>query len=253
MARILKLGCAGEDVVDWQRFLNSALATPVAADGKFGPATNAATRIFQMRGDDTFADGIVGPDTYRAARRHGFESVPPVMQRRLGAASNATRAKLFGKFAFQPRPDSRSPESIRITDDFARKNIVRFAHSELPKSARVHKLIRAQLKAALDEVAHKCPGVIKTVNGGFVPRLRRGERVFCNGNLSAHSWGSAIDLNAQWNRMGCAPARLDEEGSLRAIVEIFEHHGFYWGGRFNDGMHFEVRKIMQDAKARLTV
>ena len=60
--------------------------------------------------------------------------------------------------------------------------------------------------------------------------------------LSAHSYGIAIDINVErshywrWHK---------EYKNLipREIVEIFERHGFIWGGRWEhfDTMHFEYR------------
>jgi hypothetical protein len=63
------------------------------------------------------------------------------------------------------------------------------------------------------------------------------------GEPSMHSWGAAIDINtayaAYWLWPRAAPA-----GALPAeIIEIFERHGFIWGGRWShyDTMHFEYR------------
>jgi D-alanyl-D-alanine carboxypeptidase len=63
------------------------------------------------------------------------------------------------------------------------------------------------------------------------------------GNRSMHAWGAAIDLNAKysdywlWGR-GAYRNRMPIE-----IVEIFEKHGFIWGGKWGhfDTMHFEYR------------
>lgn len=77
--------------------------------------------------------------------------------------------------------------------------------------------------------------------------------------LSPHSWGIAIDLNS---RQGAywRGARQQGEGveMLRdkypqEIVEVFESHGFIWGGKWShfDLMHFEYRpELLQ--KWRLT-
>ncbi|MBV9489073.1 MAG: M15 family metallopeptidase [Verrucomicrobia bacterium] len=67
--------------------------------------------------------------------------------------------------------------------------------------------------------------------------------------LSAHSFGIAIDINPDyadyWRWGGTAP-----DGSIpyhnripRRVVEIFERHGFIWGGKWYhyDTMHFEYR------------
>ena len=68
------------------------------------------------------------------------------------------------------------------------------------------------------------------------------------GQTSMHGWGAAIDINTAmsdywlWHRRAGGSAsyvnRIPAE-----IVEIFERHGFIWGGRWAhfDTMHFEYR------------
>lgn len=68
------------------------------------------------------------------------------------------------------------------------------------------------------------------------------------GRLSMHSYGAAIDLDLKysnywlWEAKGTAniPYR---NAMPRQIVDIFERHGFIWGGRWYhyDTMHFEYR------------
>lgn len=56
-----------------------------------------------------------------------------------------------------------------------------------------------------------------------------------NGNqMSAHSYGLAIDINAESNRLGTPPTMSQE------LVNCFTEFGFDWGGHFHrqDGMHF---------------
>jgi len=63
------------------------------------------------------------------------------------------------------------------------------------------------------------------------------------GNRSMHAWGAAIDLNTKysddwmWGKGGYR-SRMPMQ-----IVEIFEEHGFIWGGKWGhfDTMHFEYR------------
>jgi D-alanyl-D-alanine carboxypeptidase-like protein len=65
------------------------------------------------------------------------------------------------------------------------------------------------------------------------------------GVRSMHAWGAAIDLNTEfadywlWNSKG-APYR---NRIPNEIVQIFEKHGFIWGGKWGhfDTMHFEYR------------
>jgi hypothetical protein len=71
------------------------------------------------------------------------------------------------------------------------------------------------------------------------------------GEPSMHSWGAAIDINSAyadywlWPRV--APVYTAEGARIPPeIVEIFERHGFIWGGKWShyDTMHFEYRPEM---------
>lgn len=109
---------------------------------------------------------------------------------------------------------------------------------------RFHKKAVEQLKAlwaAWEEagVLHR----VLTYEGSYSPRFIRGSRE----TLSNHAYGSAFDINYQWNRLGAVPALEGQEGSVRELVDIANEHGFFWGGHFRgraDGMHFEVAKLL---------
>lgn len=70
--------------------------------------------------------------------------------------------------------------------------------------------------------------------------------------LSPHSWGIAIDLNprqgAYWrgNKATGPEVEAMRTSYPQEIVEIFEKHGFIWGGKWShfDLMHFEYRPEM---------
>ncbi|MBL0373090.1 M15 family metallopeptidase [Rhizobium sp. KVB221] len=74
-------------------------------------------------------------------------------------------------------------------------------------------------------------------------------RVSGQTNLSVHSFGAAIDLNTKfadyWVWSGGKPGRVPDYRNKYPmdIIEIFERHGFIWGGRWYhyDTMHFEYR------------
>lgn len=66
--------------------------------------------------------------------------------------------------------------------------------------------------------------------------------------LSVHAFGAAIDINARFGNYWLWSKRPD--GAIvwrnripKEIVEIFERHGFIWGGRWYhfDSLHFEYR------------
>jgi len=67
--------------------------------------------------------------------------------------------------------------------------------------------------------------------------------------LSPHSWGIAIDLNprhgAYWRDRKKTGSEVEamRNNYPQEIVEIFEKHGFIWGGKWShfDLMHFEYR------------
>jgi hypothetical protein len=108
---------------------------------------------------------------------------------------------------------------------------------------RCHKLIANQLIGLFQALEDR--GLMKyilTWDGMFYPRFIRGYY----GKLSNHSWGTAFDINVEWNGMGTTPALVGEKGSVRLLVETALDFGFYWGGWFDrkDGMHFECYKII---------
>ncbi len=64
-----------------------------------------------------------------------------------------------------------------------------------------------------------------------------------------HAFAAAIDLNVKfadyWIWSGGRPGRVPVYRNKvpRAIIEVFERHGFIWGGKWYhfDTMHFEYR------------
>ena len=62
--------------------------------------------------------------------------------------------------------------------------------------------------------------------------------------LSAHCFGIAIDICVDYSNYWRWSKSLDYENHIPLeIVEVFERHGFIWGGRWKhfDTMHFEFR------------
>ena len=79
---------------------------------------------------------------------------------------------------------------------------------------------------------------ITDFGGCFNYRLMRGS----NSKLSSHSWGTAIDLDANRNTLKetSATARFAKP-EYKAMIDIFEKHGFASLGRLKnyDWMHFQ--------------
>lgn len=95
----------------------------------------------------------------------------------------------------------------------------------------------APLRAAMTDITQQGLGALvhtadfQREGGCWSPRVAR----FGAGQLSAHAWGIAVDINVDVNPLGAAPHQDPR------LVAIMSRHGFSWGGRFlrPDGAHFE--------------
>lgn len=245
----IKKGSKNPDVGRWQLFLRGVDLYFGVIDDDFGPKTHDATVRFQAL-HGLKQDGVVGNKTYAVAMREGYALIddepfpPPPRFASLGASG---RNKVYGKFAYLPAPTETNPEAIKITDDWARENIVVVGVPQLqrisgaPETGRVscHRLVAPKLLELF--AAWEAAGLMKHVirwDGLYVPRFVRGSRT----TLSSHSHGSAFDINAKWNGLGQVPAARGDTGSVRELVPIANRLGWYWGGHFSrpDGMHFEL-------------
>lgn len=257
--QLLQINSTGALVKAWQYFLIGKELYAGKADGRFGPATRAATIRFQQ-GQGLSPDGIVGNKTWGAALLQGLDLVQDRRSNQAGAAwppkprflplvSNADRAKRFGSFRHVADPRPGEPERIRVTDQWVKENIVSVSIPQLKAIAGMDKVYfhrkAADQLAGLWE-AWEAAGLLHlvlTFDGSYAPRFVRGSRTV----LSNHAFGSAFDINAAWNGLGQLPALVGQKGSVRELVPIAQEYGFYWGGHFSrrDGMHFEVARILK--------
>lgn len=159
--------------------------------------------------------------------------------------NTASRIRHFGRFEYEA---TSVPGDIKQLGGWARDNLVKvvlppvLAAAQGADVAWFHRLVAPrflELVAAWEEAG--VAGDVVHWGGAHSARFVRGSRI----TLSAHSWGSAFDVNRPYNRLGENPALLGETGSVLRLVPIARAHGFYWGGHFNrlDGMHFEMAKV----------
>ena len=262
MNQVLRIGSKGSDVKKWQYFLIGQGFLQGNADGVFGDQTFTATVAFQHK-TKLDADGVVGHQTLIAAIQRGFillgdetdtsENGPnwPPRPDFKPITSNTERQALFGKFSYQHDPQPDNYENIRLLGNWSADNIVIVTIPQLvgikgaPKNGniQVHKLVANQFKTLWQ--AWQDAGLLNRVlayDGSFVPRFVRGSTT----TLSNHAFGSAFDINVAWNGIGTLPALKEEKGSVRELVPLANHYGFYWGGHYAkrpDGMHFEVAVV----------
>jgi len=258
--QILRRGSEGEDVRKWQHFLLGQRLLKSGVDGIFGPATETATKAFQKQ-EQLEVDGVTGPLTYSAALKRGFDPgfidphggtsgadwpSPPTFA---PLVSNAERETIFGKFRYERIAPGK--DDIRILGNWVERNIVTITIPQLRSVAgapgsgriRVHMLVQEQcqkLFAAWER--ERLIDLVRSWAGSFVPRFVRGS----NTTLSNHAWGTAFDINTEWNPRGALPPLRSREGSVRELVPLANEYGFYWGGHFSrrDGMHFEVARVL---------
>ncbi|AOO65550.1 SH3 domain-containing protein [Sulfurospirillum halorespirans] len=91
----------------------------------------------------------------------------------------------------------------------------------------------------LDQLPEEYMKYLKKVDGTYYYRKIAG-----TSRLSAHSYGIAIDLDTQFSSYWRWDKTYQFKNEIpQKIVDIFEKHGFIWGGRWYhyDTMHFEYR------------
>lgn len=136
--------------------------------------------------------------------------------------------QVFGNFTYieiKANPVGR----IQIDPKWVAANIVTTSVPSLG-SVQCHKLIAPALVNVFK--ALQAQGLAKSLEyfGCFFPRHKMWNPAK---QLSVHSWGVAIDLNAETNKVGTA-GNMDVR-----VIRVFAEHGFYWGGNFGDPMHFQ--------------
>jgi hypothetical protein len=220
-----------------------------AIDGIWGPVSERAFRAVET----TFAPAPPRVSDIAAGASRVPGEAPGIRETHpMHAALSADeRARLFGgPFRWRPKPEPGNREAIEILDGWEEENIVSVELPGLRKIGnggfhrmRWNKRCVRQLVALWD--AWDRSGLLKhilTYDGSFVARTLRGSST----SLSDHAYGTAFDLNCDWNGLGELPAKAGTRGSVRELVPLAHAHGFYWGGHFTrlDGMHFEVCKIL---------
>lgn len=104
--------------------------------------------------------------------------------------------------------------------------------SKLARGCRVNVAIAGEVDGACKLIAKE--GLwprLRTFDGAYTFRAQRGSST----KTSMHSFGAALDFNAETNQLGVA-GDMDP-----GVVQLFEACGWTWGGRWKrkDPMHFQ--------------
>lgn len=108
------------------------------------------------------------------------------------------------------------------------------------QGVKIHRKCAASLKRVFDDIAEhvdndwsRLPRGAKVFDGSYNYRpIRGGSRPSC------HSFGAAIDLDAEQNPLGSTRGTMSP-----IVINAFKREGWFWGGNFKsrkDMMHFQA-------------
>lgn len=202
-------------------------------DGVFGPRTEAAVLKYQI--DKTLhADGVVGDQTWSSLFQERIPKIPSLDN----PPSQARCFEVYGNHQLSGWDEQNMVRCDLSTfaDKLGHVNNYSFARKDW-FGFTCHRLVAPKFQLAFKNVIDRnLADKIKTFGGCLNKRLMRGGNTW-----SMHSWGIAIDLNAQWNQFGQKNFEMGED-----LAKCFEDVGFVWGGGWIgsfDAMHFQYATI----------
>ena len=152
----------------------------------------------------------------------------------------------FGLFYYRER--GKHSDRVEVDPLWIAANLVEvrapLAHGE--RTILVHVRAKANFIKAFNRIRRdaRLRSLVKSIHGAFDQRYKR---ILASNRreLSNHSWGIAIDINASAHPQG---AWLDDESDPNTILwtQAFQPAGFNWGNDFSDPMHFEIRSVLED-------
>ncbi len=191
--------------------------------------------------DKAFQERLSDPDLedqFYAEYPRGLRGVPPLENVDPGRVRHEPFfKKMYGDCKDDPRAvSSRLEEVVWLPEN----------HGKTLRVTSVNGVADALQKVsnALDKLPGRFMKYLRPSAGTYNCRTIAGTDRF-----SVHAFGAAVDINAKygdyWRWSGAGP---DEPLTYRnripwEIVEIFEQHGFIWGGKWYhyDTLHFEYR------------
>jgi hypothetical protein len=196
-------------------------ATAVVLNAGTADPVSLASRVRKVTGASAHVDLLTPP----AANPVAF-------------LTGSAAAKAFGAFSYTYFPDG----TIQPDAAWVNANIVT-ATVPILGTVTCHRLMIPQLRGALQAVQNA--GLAATVHhydGCYVPRFIERDPTHA---ISLHTWGIAIDIDAQTNGRGTA-GTMDPR-----VVSIFKQWGFRWGGdwSYTDPMHFEIGALLTSPRS----
>ena len=226
--KALEKGDVGEEVKQWQLFLQSAGYKIPVVDGAFGPQTEKETLKFQIK-NGLKPDGVVGPKTWKFITN--VSNNTPLSQKWPKQDYNSM-VNFYGPVG-ENMTQLELPYAMRLAWD---KGVV-------VKKISCHQKVAKSLYTILENVQKIYGKDISKLNldlfGGCVNvrRMRGGSA------WSIHSWGAAIDVDPDNNQLkwGKDKAAFGKP-VYKDFLDAFEAEGWVslLRARNFDGMHMQA-------------
>ena len=224
----LEKGSVGEEVKQWQLFLQSAGYKIPYVDGAFGPATERETIKFQVK-NGLKADGVVGPKTWNFVTKVSDNT--PLSEKWPKQGYNSM-VNFYGPVG-ENQTSLELPYVMKLAWD---KNAT-------VKKITCHQKVAQSLYKVLENVQKIYGKDISKLNldlfGGClnVRRMRGGSA------YSTHSWGAAIDIDPDHNQLKWGKDRAAfGKPVYKEFLDAFEAEGWVslLRARNFDGMHMQA-------------
>lgn len=154
---------------------------------------------------------------------------------------------LFGLVRFRTKTQNKwvRGDAITFISGFDTSEVIEITVPQLADvqggnggKVRFHKRGKKQLISAFADIEKL--NLLKHITqtaGAFNQRLKKPTSGALSKEPSNHSFGIAVDLNSNDGCNGCTTA---------PVASVFIQHGFKWGKSFNDPMHYEITKFIDN-------
>lgn len=225
----IERGSFGEDVKQWQMFLQSAGYKIPYVDGAFGPETERETLKFQTK-NGLKPDGVVGPKTWKFITNIS-ENTP--LSQKWPKQSYTSMVNFYGPVG-ENQTKLEVPYKLKLAWD---KNTTL---SKITCHQKVAKSLYTIFEKTLQNYGQKDVSRLRLDNFGGCLNVRkmRGGSAW-----SIHSWGAAIDLDPDNNQLKWAkPKATFSKTEYEEFWKIVESEGWVSLGRARnyDWMHFQA-------------
>jgi hypothetical protein len=229
MSKILKKGSFGDEVKQWQLFLQSAGYKVPYVDGAFGPTTERETLKFQAK-NGLKPDGVVGPKT-RQFITTVSQNTP--LSERWPKQNYTSMVNFYGPIG-ENQTKLEVPYKLKLAWDSSTTLTKITCHEKVAKS--LYTIFENTLKTYGEKEISRLK--LDLFGGCLNVRKMRGGSAW-----SIHSWGTAVDLDPDRNQLKWSkPKAAFSKNEYEDFWKIVEVEGWTSLGRERnyDWMHFQA-------------